>query len=219
MQLDTAERGFSFSRDGPLDMRMGPSAKLSAADIVNAQPEAELGRIFREFGEERHWRRFARNICDARATQTLQSTAQLLKAMRVPSTPTYIKGRKQIHPATRVFQALRIAVNEELAVLEAVLPQAIECLAPGGRLAVISFHSLEDRIVKRAFLTAAGRNFAQGNQQDSWDLRNHYMQEEPALPEAPTVQLLTKKPLQAAAEEAGFNPRSRSAKLRAVQKL
>lgn len=104
MQLDTSERGFSFSRDGPLDMRMGPSAKLSAADIVNAQPEAELGRIFREFGEERQWRRFARNICEARATQALHTTAQLLKAMRVPSTPSYSKGRKQIHPATRVFQ-------------------------------------------------------------------------------------------------------------------
>ncbi|EFJ42715.1 hypothetical protein VOLCADRAFT_97159 [Volvox carteri f. nagariensis] len=160
MQIDTADRGFSFMRDGPLDMRMDPTAALSAEEVLNTWSEAELGRIIRDFGEEKLWKVVARRIVQAREVAPIRTTQQLVKAVGqtqlVGKSPRKASA-KGIHPATRTFQALRIAVNDELQKLEKTLPDAIDALAPGGRLAVISFHSLEDRIVKHAFMRAAGR--------------------------------------------------------------
>eukprot|EP00850_Spirogloea_muscicola_P022953 SM000319S12281 [mRNA] locus=s319:114387:117067:- [translate_table: standard] len=181
MQIDTAERGFSFMLDGPLDMRMDPTIRtyfqgqplvpkwqlrsklqlwqgsLTAEQIVNDWPEVELGRVLHDFGEELRWRALARRITEARAEGPIRTTARLAGIIGGPHRPKGAKGRPGLglHPATRTFQALRIAVNDELGVLERVIPDAVECLAPGGRLAIISFHSLEDRIVKRAFLSLA----------------------------------------------------------------
>jgi len=149
MQLDQPERGFSFREDAPLDMRFDPSQPLTAADLVNTLDEAALADLLWRYGEERRARRVARAIVRRRPITTTRQLAEI-----VASATT--SGKRGMHPATRTFQALRIAVNEELANVEAVLPQAIEALAPGGRLAVIAFHSLEDRIVKRAFKAAAG---------------------------------------------------------------
>ena len=187
MQLDRAERGFSFQTDGPLDMRLDQSGGETAADLVNRLPERELADLIFRYGEERHSRRVARSIVARRASAPFESTADL--ARTVAGAVGWGAGRG-IHPATRTFQALRIAVNDELGGLEAALPQAAEALAPEGRLAVISFHSLEDRIVKQ-FLRAR--------------------------PE--TLKILTKKPLVASDTEQRTNPRSRSAKLRIATKL
>ena len=152
MHLDRAERGFSFANDGPLDMRMGESATTTAEEIVNAWPEEEIGRILREYGEEKHWRLLARRICERRAEREIRTTRELVDAIgNVP-------GKwGSIHPATRTFQGIRIAVNDELGAVEDVIPAAIDALRPGGRLAIISFHSLEDSIVKRRFRHFAGR--------------------------------------------------------------
>ncbi|KAK9814807.1 hypothetical protein WJX72_011869 [[Myrmecia] bisecta] len=216
MQIDTAERGFSFLREGPLDMRMGPSARLSAEELLNTWPEAELGRIFREYGEERFWKGITRRIVEARQTEPLHSTQQIVSLVGGPSyrqsSGSRKPGSRQIHPATRVFQALRIAVNEELTVLETALPDMLSCLAPGGRLGVISFHSLEDRIVKWQFLRAAGR----GSEPYSAAGMQAQLMEEPRKAEA---KILTKRPIVADEEERQANPRSRSAKLRFVEKL
>jgi 16S rRNA (cytosine1402-N4)-methyltransferase len=206
MQLDAPARGFSFMRDGPLDMRMDPeSGGPSAADIVNSWPEADLGLVLREYGEERNWKGVAARIAAARAAGPLETTAALAAA---------VGGRRDargLHPATRTFQALRIAVNGELDALEAALPAAVEALAPGGRLAVITFHSLEDRIVKWAFREAAGaaaRDAAPGAA---------------GAPAGgggpPRVRILTRRPVVPGAAEEEDNPRSRSAKLRVVEKL
>ncbi len=151
-QLDAPERGFSFSREGPLDMRMDPGRGPSAADWLATATEREIAGVIRDYGEERHARRVARAIVQARAAAPLRTTGQLARVVAA-AVPGREPGK---HPATRTFQALRIRINRELEALEAVLPQAVAALAPGGRLVVISFHSLEDRIVKR-FLRAESR--------------------------------------------------------------
>ena len=204
MQLDQPLRGFSFMRDGPLDMRMNPHLSLTAADIVNTWSEQELGRIFRDYGEEKQWRAAARTIVQARQSRPFVMTSDL-KAILTPALARYSK--KGIHPLTLVFQALRICVNRELEVLETFLPKALDLLVPKGRLAVISFHSLEDRIVKTQMRLAAS---------DKWEtsgLSGLFRDKDP------TVMLITKKPIEAGAEEIRSNPRSRSAKLRVIEKL
>lgn len=199
MQLEMAERGFSFQSEGPLDMRMGPGAGLTAEEIVNRWPEEELARIIYEYGEERHSRRIARAICQQRPIKDTLGLAQLISKT--------LGRRGRIHPATRTFQALRIAVNDELGSLQEVLPQALSLLAPKGRLLVISFHSLEDRIVKRYFRREAKDCICP-----------------PELPmcacdHQAMIRVLTKKPVTASEAEVSRNPRSRSAKLRAAERL
>jgi 16S rRNA (cytosine1402-N4)-methyltransferase len=186
LQLDEAHRGFSFRSDGPLDMRMDPRTGETAEQVVNQEDENELADLIYEFGEERRSRRIARAIVRARPITTTAELARVVSAA-APS----MKGDK-IHPATRTFQALRIRVNNELGEIRTLLESAPSLLKPGGRLVVISFHSLEDRIVKDAF-REAGRN--------------------------KVFEVLTKKPVIAGEEEERRNPRSRSAKLRAAMKV
>lgn len=211
MHLDLPERGFSFNDDGPLDMRMGPSAPLSAYDVVNDWPEEALAKILREYGEEKHWRLLARRICEARLDAPIETTKQLVTALgKIPG----VKGNRSggVHPATRTFQAIRIAANDELGAIEDVVPAAIDALKPGGRLAIITFHSLEDKIVKNAFREAAGR--VQTHTQtpiSAWE------RQPPPPPKR--VALVTRKPLVADAEEITRNVRARSAKLRVCEKL
>lgn len=202
-QLDTPERGFSFRHDAPLDMRMNPQAGMTAADVINQAEEAELVRIFFEYGEERFSRRIARRIVARREEAPITRTAELAQLVRnvVPG------GNKpgRIHPATRVFQALRIHVNEELEQVRNGVAAGIELLKPGGRLVVISFHSLEDRIVKQLFRDRAKGCICP-----------------PRLPicqcnQVPKVKLLTRKGIRASAAEIEVNSRSRSAILRAVE--
>lgn len=204
-QLDTPERGFSFRDDGPLDMRMDRSRGETAAMVVNGRDEAELARIFREFGEERWARKIARRICQVRVEQPLTTTRSLAELVR----DTVPRGHQpaRIHPATRVFQALRIFVNNELDQLRQGLDLGLRLLRPEGRLVVISFHSLEDRIVKHRFRDAASGCICP-----------------PKLPicqchRQPEVEVLTRRALRPSAEELEQNPRSRSAILRAVRKL
>lgn len=204
MQLDRPEKGFSFSKNGPLDMRMDPSNPLTAEEIVNAWPEQELGRIFRDYGEEKQWRAAARAIVKVRQQAPLRTTHELVNAL---APALRYKAKKGIHFATLVFQALRIAVNRELEVLENVLPDALSLLAPGGRLAVITFHSLEDRIVKNTF------RFAASDKYDTSGIGGMFLDKEPE------VQIITRKPVVPGDEETAENPRSRSAKLRVVEKL
>ena len=202
MQLDEAERGFSFRFDGPLDMRMEQSGR-SAADIVNGAEEEELADIIYHYGEERLSRKIARAIVADRKAKpflTTKSLADLLTRI-IPHKPT------DIHPATRTFQALRIAVNDELGELARALAGAEEVLREGGRLAVVSFHSLEDRIVKQFLSTRAGRGQA----------RSRLLPGEP-IPPQPTFELVGKQPVIAGAEETARNPRARSAKLRIAQR-
>jgi 16S rRNA (cytosine1402-N4)-methyltransferase len=202
MQLDRPERGFAFMQDGPLDMRFDPSGGgLSAADLVNDADEAELADLFYKYGEEPQGRKLARGIVASRPYETTRQLATTIERI----TPRR-KGDK-IHPATRVFQALRIAVNDELTGLERVLPQAIDLLKPGGRLAVISFHSLEDRIVKQAFKLASTDCICPPNVPVC--VCGHHA----------SVSLVTRKPIVADEAEIAQNPRSRSAKLRVVEKL
>jgi 16S rRNA (cytosine1402-N4)-methyltransferase len=205
MQVDRPERGFSYATDAPLDMRMDPSDDLSAAEVVSTWDERELETIFRRYGEERYARQIARGIARRRAEAPIERTGQLVDVVRasIPAPARFGEG----HPAKRVFQALRIVVNHELDSLEAGLPAAFDMLRPGGRLAVISFHSLEDRIVKR-FL----RDLARGCTCP------------PELPvcvcgHEPEVRLLTRKPVRPSAREIGDNPRASSARLRAALKL
>jgi len=190
MQLSAPERGFSFLLDGPLDMRFDLSADTTAADLVNMLPEAELADIIYRYGEERMSRRIARAIVQARPLHTTAELAALITRV--------IRRRGRIHPATRTFQALRIAVNNELDVLARGLMQAVDVLAPGGRLAVIAFHSLEDRVVKSYF-----RQEARGD----------------ASVRGPILRVMTRKPIRPSAAERERNPRSRSARLRVAQKL
>jgi 16S rRNA (cytosine1402-N4)-methyltransferase len=191
MQLDRPEKGFSLYKEGPLDMRMDPHADLDAARIVNTFSEQQLGRIFREYGEEPRWKRAAKSIVEARKKHKIKTTVQLSEIL---SHALSWKGRKskKIHPATLIFQALRIAVNRELEGLQIGLPKILSLLAPQGRLGVISFHSLEDRIVKTVF------------KEESFEKR---------------ISILTKKPVVASREEIKKNTRSRSAKLRFAEKL
>ena len=204
MQIDRPERGFSYAADAPLDMRMDLRDSRSASDLVNELPERELTEIFRRYGEERFARQIAREIVRRRAAVPFERTSELVDAIKsaVPAPRRFGDG----HPAKRVFQALRIAVNDELGALERVLPAAVEMLRPGGRLAVISFHSLEDRIVKR-FLAGAARG----------------CECPPDLPvcvcgKEPSMRLLTRKAVRPSPQEAADNPRSASARLRAAVK-
>ncbi|MBI3321607.1 MAG: 16S rRNA (cytosine(1402)-N(4))-methyltransferase RsmH [Candidatus Omnitrophica bacterium] len=189
VQLDLAERGFSFMQEGPLDMRMDRGESLTAEMLVNRLPADELATLFERFGEERFAKRIARHLAEARRRQPITTTTQLARviALAVPAHARH--GR--LHPATRVFQALRLAVNDELGALEAFLGQVQHLLRPGGRVVILSFHSLEDRLVKHAF--------AQGARAGWWTA-------------------LTKKPLRPSATEVSRNPRARSAKLRALER-
>jgi 16S rRNA (cytosine1402-N4)-methyltransferase len=202
-QLADRERGFSFAHDAPLDMRFDTSRGVSAADLVNTLPEHELADIIWRYGEERRSRAIARRIGEARQRQPITRTGELARLVA-----SVVHGRPGgIHPATRTFQALRIAVNDELASLETALPAAIDLLRPGGRVAVISFHSLEDRIVKQTFQREERGCVCP-----------------PELPECvcgrkPRLHIVTRRPLTASDAEVTTNPRARSAKLRVAEKL
>lgn len=206
MQLDRHERGFSFQSQAPLDMRFDPDQETTAADLVNKLPERELADLIYRYGEERNARWIARAIVAARPIRDTRHLADLVSdsVVRGGRSP---KARERIHPATRTFQALRIAVNDELSALERFLPQAIQALNPGGRLAVVSYHSLEDRIVKR-----------------------YFRQESSACicpPEQPictcghlaVLREITRRPIRTGQAEIDRNPRSRSARLRVAEKI
>jgi len=212
MHLDRAERGFSFMNDGPLDMRMGESAATTAEEIVNAWPEEEIGRILRDYGEERHWRLLAKRICEARVEKEIKTTRELVAALgNVP-------GKwGSIHPATRAFQGIRIAVNDELGAIEDVIPAAIDALRPGGRLAIISFHSLEDSIVKKRFRYFAGQAEPQSDADVLLRGGAYYAPQVEKPPKV--VRLITRKPKVPSQKEIDVNVRSRSAKLRVCEKL
>jgi 16S rRNA (cytosine1402-N4)-methyltransferase len=205
MQLDRPERGFSYATDAPLDMRMDPSSEPSARDLVNEASERELQQIFRRYGEERYARPIARAIARRRRQQPFERTGDLVETIRgaIPAPARFGDG----HPAKRVFQALRVAVNDELGSLETALPAAVEMLRPGGRLAVISFHSLEDRIVKR-FLRELERGCVCP----------------PDFPvctcgREPVMRALRRKAIKPTPTEVAANPRSGSARLRAAVKV
>jgi 16S rRNA (cytosine1402-N4)-methyltransferase len=199
LQLDDPQRGFSFQQEGPLDMRLGADGDLTAEEIVNTWSERDLSHLIATYGEERFARRVARSIVSRRPLRTTLQLAEVV-ARAVPT-------RERIHPATRTFQALRIAVNDELASLEAALPQALALLKPGGRLVVIAFHSLEDRIVKQ-FIARESRDCICP----------------PRLPvctcgHRATLRALTRRPVRPGEDEIALNPRSRSARLRAAERL
>lgn len=188
-QIDDPSRGFSFRYDAPLDMRYDASGDLTASDIVNGWPKDDLIRILRDYGEERAAGRIADAIVRARSKRLIASTLQLAAIVAEATPERSRRGKPKINPATQTFQALRIAVNDELGNVEAVLPEAVKLLKPGGRIAVISFHSLEDRIVKRFFENCA------------------------------ELESLTKRPIVPSEAEVDANPRSRSAKLRVARKI
>lgn len=191
MQLDEAERGFSFKHDGPLDMRMDQSSGEPVSDWIARVDEETLANVIYEFGEERKSRRVARAIVDARATTPFTRTTQLASVVRRAAGGG---GWQRLDPATRTFQALRIFINRELDGLDVFLESAVDCLVPGGRLAVIAFHSLEDRVVKHTF-----RRMAQADDA--------------------VIEVITRRPVVPGDEEAGRNPRARSARLRVVERV
>ncbi len=209
MQLSDAVRGFSFQRDGPLDMRMDPNLPGTAANLVNELPVKELADLIWRYGEERHARRIARAIVEARPLMTTRELAQVVTRTvgRHAASRRAASRRKQIHPATRTFQALRIAVNDELGALEAVLPQAVHVLAPGGRLAIISFHSLEDRLVKTFF------------RRESQDCLCPPKMPTCSCGHQASLRIVTRRPIVPSDAEKRRNPRSRSARLRVAEKL
>lgn len=205
-QLDTPERGFSYHEDAPLDMRMDQTRGRTAAELLNTEPEAEIARIIREYGEEKWAARIARIICEHRAERPLATTFDLVRAVDA-AIPKAVRMKEEGHSARRTFQAVRIAVNDELDPLDAALQDLMACLKPSGRLCVITFHSLEDRIVKRCFKTM----------------------ENPCIcpPKAPVctcgrkpvARVLAGGAVKPSAEEVERNPRARSAKLRVAEKL
>jgi 16S rRNA (cytosine1402-N4)-methyltransferase len=204
MQIDRPERGFSYAVDAPLDMRMDPSGAVTAQDVVNEWDERELALIFRRYGEERFARQIAQAIVRRRAQRPFERTADLVETIKaaIPAPRRFGDG----HPAKRVFQALRIAVNDELDALERALPAAVGMLRPGGRIAVISFHSLEDRIVKRFFAAQARGCVCP-----------------PEFPvcvcgREPSLRLVTRKAVRPSPQEIAGNPRSASARLRVAQR-
>ena len=203
-QLDHAERGFSYMADAPLDMRMDQSQTLSAYELVNEAPEAQLKEILYRYGEERYAPQIAGAICRRRRQRPIETTLELAEMIRGAMPPQALREKQ--HPAKRSFQAIRIAVNDELTAVSRMMDDAIACLKPGGRLAVITFHSLEDRIVKQAMQRAAKGCTCP-----------------PDFPvcvcgKKPSVDLVTRKPILAGAQELECNPRARSAKLRVAQK-
>ena len=202
MQVDRPERGFSYATDAPLDMRMDPSSDTTAGELVNTLDEKELVSIFRRYGEERYAAPIARAIVRRRGERPFTRTGDLVDVIKlaIPTPARFGEG----HPAKRVFQALRIAVNDELGQLEAALPAALAMLRPGGRLAVISFHSLEDRIVKRFFVEQAKGCTCPPDFPAC------------ACGREPTLRLLTRKPVRPGAMETDANPRAASARLRAA---
>ena len=204
-QLDGAERGFSFLRDGPLDMRMDRTQALTAAELVNGAEEQELSRIFWEWGGEREARRFARQIAAERQVRRFGTTMQLADFIERLAP----RRGKKAHPATKVFQALRIAVNDELGFLQQGLEKTLGLLKPGGRLAVITFHSVEDRMVKD-FGRVRAREYTFPGEVDVPELRQ---------PRTPEVRLINRKAITPGAQELAENPRSRSAQLRVIEKL
>lgn len=205
MQLDDAARGFGFRQEGPLDMRMGPDAAMTAAEIVNGCSEEEISRILYQYGEERWARRIAHFIADERQRGPIETTAQLAGIVENAIPVGARRGRK--HPARKTFQALRIAVNHELDDLKEGVSTGIECLARAGRIVVLTYQSLEDRIVKNTFGSLARvPDYPPGA-----PLPLEY--------EAPVLQLLTRKPVRPTEQEIEENPRGRSAKLRAAEKV
>lgn len=205
VQFDEAERGFSFQNDGPLNMRMNQDSGVTAAEIINRSSEAELAKILKEYGEEKFAKRIARKIVEARQKKHIENTKEFAEIVSAAIPRAF--WPKGINPSTKTFQALRIAVNDELGVLTNFLPKAIDMLAPGARLAVISFHSLEDRIVKDYFLK-----------------RTNPCTCPPEFPKCVCgkvgdTKIITKHPITATDEEISQNPRSRSAKLRVIEKL
>ncbi|MGX1194053.1 16S rRNA (cytosine(1402)-N(4))-methyltransferase RsmH [Metabacillus sp. SLBN-84] len=204
-QLDTPERGFSYHHDAPLDMRMDQNARTSAYDVVNGWTYEELVKIFFRYGEEKFSKQVARKIEAAREIQPIRTTGELVELIKdaIPA-PARRKGG---HPAKRIFQAIRIAVNDELKVFEEAIGQAVEMIKPGGRVSVITFHSLEDRICKTAFKQAASLPELPPNL--------------PVIPDEfkPKVKLITRKPITPSEEELEENNRARSAKLRILEKL
>lgn len=204
-QLEDSGRGLSFLEEGPLDMRLDVSIPVTAADLVNGLPEEDLARLLRELGEEHYARRIAAAICERRLTRPFRTTTELAEVVAsvVPKSP----DTRRIHPATRTFLALRLAVNRELEALEGLLSSVLKVLKPGGRFVVVSFHSLEDRLVKRAF--------------HQWSKRCRCPVGIPVCrcEGRPLVKLLTRKPIRPGADEVDRNPRARSAKLRAVEKV
>ena len=203
-QLDEAERGFSYMNDAPLDMRMDNTSVLTAYNVVNDWSEAELARILRDFGEERYARRIASRIVERRNAKPIETTLELVDVIRSAMPPAALREKQ--HPAKRTFQAIRIAVNDELNSVAKAMDAAIPCLNPGGRLAVITFHSLEDRIVKNAMAAAAKGCICP-----------------PEFPvcvcgKKPKLRLVSRKPIVSGEEELERNPRARSAKLRVCEK-
>ena len=203
-QLDRAERGFSFQREGPLDMRMDQREQVTAADIVNTWPEEELAHLFWELGEERSSRKIASAIAKRRVVRKFETTSDLADVVA----QQIRRGKQKIHPATKVFQALRMEVNREIDALESGLEAAWRVLKPGGRLAVITFHSLEDRIVKD-FGRTLERDYIVPGDIDVPELRE---------PKEPEAEVITRKPIVASEAEVRENPRARSAKLRVIEK-
>ena len=224
LQLDQSERGFSFASEAALDMRMDRSAGQTAADLVNNLAEAELADLIFDYSGERGSRKIARAIVRERQREPITSTDRLsaivVRALRIP-------GRWRIHPATRTFQALRIAVNDELNALRRLIPDAISALAPGGRIAIISFHSLEDRVVKQSFLRESGRCICDSR------TAMPFTQKRPKTATGEDgekilcercrarerVRILTRKPVGPGEDEVNRNPRSRSARLRVAEKI
>jgi 16S rRNA (cytosine1402-N4)-methyltransferase len=199
MQLDQDYKGFSFSKEGPLDMRMDPTSDLTAKDIVNKWPENELACLFRDLGEEPRWKRAAKAVVEARRKKRIETTTQLAEVI-ANALKTPLKGKW--HPATLIFQALRICVNHELDSIAEGVSKAIQMLSQGGRIGVLSFHSLEDRIVKNIF--------RESSSQPKKGEKNKPL---------PFLRLLSKKPLAPLFTEIKRNPRARSAKLRFAEKL
>ena len=204
-QLDDSQRGFSYMADAPLDMRMNSGDSLSAHEVVNTWPQEELKRILYTYGEERYAPQIASAICRRRAEKHIETTLELVDIIRGAMPPAALREKQ--HPAKRSFQAIRIAVNDELGAVEKIMKDAVELLNPGGRLAIITFHSLEDRIVKTGMNDAARGCTCP-----------------PSFPvcvcgKKPKVKIISRKPITATEEELEANPRSRSAKLRVCEKL
>ncbi len=205
-QLEASGRGFSFQKDEPLDMRMDSRSETTAADMINQFPEGQLIDIFKRYGEERWSKRIAREIVNARGQSAISTTGQLVELVR-RAVPGKAAAQQKIHPATRIFMALRIAVNQELAVLEQFIEEGINLLKPGGRMCVLSFHSLEDRIVKQRFKKLAQSCTCP-----------------PDLPRCAcsgtaTIKLITRKVVRPTPQEVASNPMARSTRLRCAEKL